>query len=84
MSDQGCANYGELPFHVVREQGIERKAGAPHCTPALLLFWLTTTPTLLDEVEGVDDLLSTEFEALFAPHTRILARAAAYGVNPRC
>jgi hypothetical protein len=37
VSDQGCANYGELPFYVVREQGIERKAGAPLCTPALLL-----------------------------------------------
>ena len=33
MSDQGCANYGELPFHVVREQGIERKAGAPLFAP---------------------------------------------------
>ena len=62
----------------------EEGRGSPLCTPALLLFWLTTTPTLLDEVEGVDDLLSTEFEALFAPHTRILARAAAYGVNLRC
>ena len=37
---------------------------------------------LVDEVEGVDDLLSTHFEALFAPHTCVLARPAGDGVNP--
>ncbi len=39
---------------------------------------------LVDEVEDVDHLGSTRFEALFAPHTRVLPRAAGDGVPPRC
>jgi hypothetical protein len=35
-------------------------------------------------VEGVDHLCSTRFEALFAPDTRVLPRAATDGVLPRC
>src|SRR4051794_31776452 len=36
---------------------------------------------LVDEVEGANHLISTHFEAFLAPHTGVLARAAADGID---
>jgi hypothetical protein len=80
-----CQEYAELRRIPIPRTSVNKEKeegrGSPLCTPALL-FWLTTTPTLVDEAQGVDDLISTHFVALFAPHTRILARPAGYGVHP--
>jgi hypothetical protein len=59
----------------------EKRPGSPLCSRPS--FSSLQTPKLVGEVEGVYDLLSTHFEALFAPNTCVLARPAAYGVHPR-
>ncbi len=38
------------------------------------------TTTLADEVESIDYLVSTRFEAFLAPHTGVLLRAAGNGI----
>ncbi len=38
------------------------------------------TTTLADEVESIDYLVSTRFEAFLAPHTGVLPRAAGNGI----
>src|ERR687898_836715 len=36
---------------------------------------------LVDEAEGLDHLVSTRFDLYLAPHTGVLARAAAYSID---